>query len=118
STQLNVPAPRVNEDAMALLAGYNWPGNIRELQNVVERAVLLSDGQTIGPAQLPREVVGDGVEPSAGQGEVSLWGYEKALIIKALKDNGWTQTRAARSLGISRDNLRYRIKKFEIERPA
>ncbi len=116
--QLNVPVPSVSDEAMAMLTSYNWPGNIRELQNIVERAVLLSDGQTVAAAQLPREITGDAVEKPVEKTESSLWGYEKALILKALKDNGWNQTRAARSLGISRDNLRYRIKKFEIERPG
>ena len=44
-------------------------------------------------------------------------GAEKALIVKALKETGWNQAKAARALGISRDNLRYRIRKFQIERP-
>jgi DNA-binding NtrC family response regulator len=102
---------------MALLTGYAWPGNIRELQNVVERAVLLSDGQTVGAAQLPREVVGEGVTaPDPGKSESTLHGYEKAMVVRALKENGWNQTRAAKTLGISRDNLRYRMKKYEIGR--
>jgi transcriptional regulator with GAF, ATPase, and Fis domain len=66
---------------------------------------------------LPKEIAGDSAEPVAEKTESSLWGYEKALIVKALKDAGWNQTRAAKTLGISRDNLRYRIKKFEIARP-
>jgi len=114
---LNLAAPTISNEAMALLTGYNWPGNIRELQNIVERAVLLSDGETITPAQLPKEIAGETAEQPAEKTDSSLWGYEKALIVKALKDNGWNQTRAAKSLGISRDNLRYRIKKFEIGKP-
>jgi Nif-specific regulatory protein len=118
SVQLNVPVPQVTEEALAMLASYNWPGNIRELQNVVERAVLLSDGLTIGAAQMPREVAGDTSEAQPpGKADAGLWGYEKALIIKALKEAGWNQTKAAKALGISRDNLRYRLKKYEIERP-
>ncbi len=117
SAQLNMPVPRLSDEAMALMTSYHWPGNIRELQNIVERAVLLSDGGTVGAVQLPKEVAGDSAEPVTEKKESSLWGYEKALIVKALKDAGWNQTRAARTLGISRDNLRYRIKKFEIMRP-
>jgi Nif-specific regulatory protein len=117
--QMNVSAPRPSDEALALLTSYQWPGNIRELQNVVERAVLLSDGRTIEGAQLPREVVGEGIAaPETGGSDSTLQGYEKALVVRALKENGWNQTRAAQALGISRDNLRYRIKKYEIERPA
>ncbi len=116
---LNVPAPRISDEALALLMSYQWPGNIRELQNVVERAVLLSDGKTLEPSQLPREVVGEGLAaPEAASADSTLQGYEKAMVVRALKENGWNQTRAAKALGISRDNLRYRIKKYEIEKPA
>ena len=119
AVQLGVATPGVSAEATALLTCYGWPGNIRELQNVVERAVLLSDGGTIGPAQLPREIAGEAHlgEGESDKPESGLWDYEKALIVKALKDSGWNQTKAAKTLGISRDNLRYRIKKYEIERP-
>jgi len=117
AAELNVPKPTISDQAVALLAGYNWPGNIRELQNVIERAVLLVDGQTIQPAHLPREVTGDSPVSVMPEGSASLWGYEKAMIVKALQENKWNQSKAARALGISRDNLRYRIKKFKIERP-
>jgi len=118
ATELGLSAPEIDGDAMALLAGYDWPGNIRELQNVIERAVLLSDGLRLLPAHLPREVTGGADETSKARSESGLWGYEKALIVKALKENNWNQSKAARALGISRDNLRYRIKKFNIEKPT
>ncbi|MHC4445618.1 MAG: sigma-54 interaction domain-containing protein [Planctomycetota bacterium] len=115
--QLNLPTPQVTEDTMAMLAAYNWPGNIRELQNIIERAVLLSDGKTIIPDQLPKEITGKAEPLPNDSNYSSLWGYEKALIVKALKENGWNQTRAAKALDISRDNLRYRIKKYNIKKP-
>jgi len=117
ATQLNVPAPAVSNEALALLTSYRWPGNIRELQNIMERSVLLCDGPTIDVAQLPREIVGEDAEPLRDKQDSSLWGYEKALINRALKEAGWNQTKAAKALGISRDNLRYRIKKYKIEKP-
>jgi transcriptional regulator with PAS, ATPase and Fis domain len=116
--QLNAPAPAISNDALALLTSYRWPGNIRELQNIMERAVLLCDGPTIDVAQLPREIVGEDTEPLRDKQDSSLWGYEKALINRALKEAGWNQTKAAKALGISRDNLRYRIKKYNIEKPS
>ncbi len=115
ATDLGCKRPTVGDEAMAHLAGYNWPGNIRELQNIIERAVLLADGGIMTTAHLPREVAGDEA-PKDAKAESSLSGYEKALIIKALRENGWNQSKAARALGISRDNLRYRVKKYDIEK--
>ena len=114
---LNVRVPVVSNDALAMLTSYRWPGNIRELQNITERAVLLCDRPTIETAHLPREIVGEEPELPRDKGDSSLWGYEKALIQRALREAGWNQTKAAKALGISRDNLRYRVKKYEIEKP-
>ncbi len=115
ATELGCPRPSVSDEAMALLAGYKWPGNIRELQNIIERAVLLADGGAMSAVHLPREIAGEDA-PKDAKSESSLWGYEKALILKALRENNWNQSKAARALGISRDNLRYRVKKYEIEK--
>ncbi len=118
ATELRVTKPEVDDDAMALLIAHNWPGNVRELQNVVERAVLMSDSGTIRPCHLPSEIAGKQADTPAASGDSSLWGYEKAMIIKALESNRWNQTKAAKELGISRDNLRYRLKKYAITKPA
>ncbi|MBN1343992.1 MAG: sigma 54-interacting transcriptional regulator [Phycisphaerae bacterium] len=117
SVELNMPKPTVSDAAMASMASYRWPGNIRELQNVIERAVLMADGKPLDRTHLPRELVGESVEAVVAEGDSSLWGYEKAMIVKVLQENNWNQSKAARALGISRDNLRYRIKKFKIQRP-
>ncbi len=117
ATDLGLSTPEVSDEATAQLTGYDWPGNIRELQNVVERAVLLSDGLRILPAHLPREITGGDDEAVRARSESGLWGYEKALIVKALNEHNWNQSKAARALGISRDNLRYRIKKYNIDKP-
>ena len=120
SVSLGVPQPKVSPEAMALLVMYAWPGNIRELQNVVERAVLLAEGEILPGAPAPRDRP---AQPSVGaallpaETPATLWGYEKALIVKALSQNSWNQSKAARTLGISRDNLRYRLKKYEIRKP-
>ena len=118
SAELNVPCPTITDDTTAVLVSYRWPGNIRELQNVIERAVLLSDGDKINPSHLPREIAGDSADTLSTQGDSSLWGYERALILKALNDANWNQSQAARQLGISRDNLRYRVKKYKLEKPS
>jgi transcriptional regulator with GAF, ATPase, and Fis domain len=116
--ELRCPKPTISDEAIALLASYDWPGNIRELQNITERAVLLAEGECLTAAHLPREIVGGQALEKIDKEESSLRGYEKALIIKALRENAWNQSKAARSLGISRDNLRYRVKKYAIEKGA
>jgi len=118
STDLARPAPGAGQEAIAVLVGHSWPGNIRELRNVIERAVLLCDGEAILPAHLPREIVGPGAEAPAPQGDSSLWGYERAMILNALAANNWNQSATARALGITRDNLRYRIKKYNLQKPG
>ncbi len=108
--------PTISAVASAMLARYAWPGNIRELQNIMERAVLMCNGQSIEVSDLPVEVVGGGSIPGDGENTGTLWGFERAIIVKALAENGWNQSKAARTLGISRDNLRYRVKKYGIAR--
>ncbi|MCB9850104.1 MAG: sigma 54-interacting transcriptional regulator [Phycisphaerales bacterium] len=114
---LGVQTPTISSEANATLSGHSWPGNIRELQNVVERMVLMCDGGEILPMHLPREIVGSTQEEFETGMPTGLRGYERAMIVQALRDNGWNQTRAAKSLGISRDNLRYRVKKYDISKP-
>ncbi|MDD4888464.1 MAG: sigma-54-dependent Fis family transcriptional regulator, partial [Phycisphaerae bacterium] len=122
---LNVQLPTTTAEALAMLTAYDWPGNIRELQNVIERATLLCAGQPVTPNHLPRELTGDTapVEPAPGNrsdshvagAPATLWDYERALIEQAIDRAKGNQTQAARDLGISRDNLRYRIQKYRIQ---
>jgi transcriptional regulator with GAF, ATPase, and Fis domain len=115
SAELGVACRNVTPEAIRFLTAYNWPGNIRELANVIERAVLLSDGTVILPEHLPPEIVSATEEvttPATG----GLWASERAMILKALQEHNWNQSKAARALGISRDNLRYRVKKYDIKR--
>ncbi len=114
--KMGLPAARLTTDASAVLLSYDWPGNVRELQNVMERAVILSHGEPIDVNDLPVEIAGDLSDSEAPQTEGTLWDFERSMIVKALKDADWNQSQAARSLGISRDNLRYRVKKYEIVR--
>ncbi|OGP49813.1 MAG: hypothetical protein A2Y79_02370 [Deltaproteobacteria bacterium RBG_13_43_22] len=95
--------------AQALLLGYPWPGNIRELQNVVERAVILSRGLIEAPhlnLHPPEE--------SAGIEKGLLQSSERALVQKVLEETGGNRKAAARVLGISLRTLQYRIKEYEL----
>jgi len=112
SADLGVPPRSLSAAMHDVLSGYRWPGNIRELANVIERAVLLCDGPELEPQNLPVEIrQGDSAPPAH-----TLRGAERDLILRALSDSQWNQTQAAKLLGISRDNLRYRLKKYEIRR--
>ena len=106
-------------DAIARLQTYGWPGNIRELRNAVERAMLLGEGKILTATDFPmtaggRERLTEGVElPANG---IDLDQLERSLVIQALERSGWNQTRAAALLGLNRDQIRYRIEKFKLER--
>ena len=106
---------------MHRLQGYAWPGNIRELRNAVERAMLLADGDTLGVDDFPLGSggtvrLGTGVElPAAG---VKLEDLERSLVVQALERTGWNQTKAAVLLGLNRDQIWYRIEKFQLARTS
>lgn len=122
--QFSQDPPEVSHEAMEALGRHSFPGNIRELQNILERACLLccsmderpGQRRVIRPEHLPRELISAPERPVAG-GSALAQG-ERVMIVEALEDNGWNQSAAARALGISRDNIRYRIRKYGIERPG
>ena len=105
--------------AMKLLQSYGWPGNIRELRNAVERAMLLASGDWLEPADFPLAAPiaasSDAGFQLPGQG-VNLESLEQSLVIQALERCGGNQTRAATLLGMNRDQIRYRIEKYGLAR--
>jgi len=110
----------VTPEAMALLEAYRWPGNIRELRNAVERAMLLAEGEWLTPDLLPVAASpGTATEtmelPADG---IKLETLERELVAQALRRTGGNQTRAAALLGLNRDQIRYRIEKFGLDKPA
>ncbi|MEE8156257.1 MAG: sigma-54-dependent Fis family transcriptional regulator [Phycisphaerales bacterium] len=118
---LGITAPNINDEAMACLHRYRWPGNIRELRNVIERALLLADGQ-IQPEHLPPEIAQATSEAEVSgeeqAGASALAEQERKLVLEALQQNNWNQSAAARQLGITRDILRYRVKRYGLVRPG
>jgi two-component system response regulator AtoC len=105
--------------AAQLLQKHNWPGNIRELRNVIERAMLLETTNKIGLSNLilqPEQLTGDISDPtSVGLKDFSLERAEKELIAKALTEAGWQKTRAAALLGITRATLYAKVKQYNIQ---
>jgi two-component system NtrC family response regulator len=100
-------------------SAYRWPGNIRELQNTVERIVVLTRGNKIGLADLPAFLQVEPVTlevfsldlPAKG---ISLCGLEKEVLLRALQKCNWNQSEAARYLGLSRKTLIYRMHKYDL----
>jgi DNA-binding NtrC family response regulator len=117
-TELHLP-----ESLLPGFSNYDWPGNIRELENVIERLVVLAVGDKISADDLPEFLIRGSSLPDlirldlSPQG-ISLEAIEKDLIIKALKKFNWNQTQAARYLDISRRTLNYRMEKHGIRKDA
>jgi two-component system, NtrC family, response regulator AtoC len=106
--------PTLSEGAEEALAQHSWPGNIRQLRNAIERAVVLCEGRLIEEAHLPERVVAesDPAPPQQGPLEQKLTGLEQKTIEAMLHECGGNQSEAARRLGISRRSLIYRMKKL------
>jgi DNA-binding NtrC family response regulator len=128
SRELKVPMRRISSAAMAKLRRYDFPGNIRELRNLIERALILSTAPELGPNDFffsrsddrtPAD--GDGVQswidslPPAVSLRAFLEEIEKGLILRALKSSQGIQAEAARQLELSRSDLAYKLGKYEIK---
>ncbi len=108
-----------SREAWDLLLRYDYPGNIRELQNIVQRAVLLSRRETITTDELPpsvrQEISEAGLPPDVSTLPQQVERLEKELILEALRRSTGNQSQAAKQLGIPERNLRYRLKKWKIK---
>ena len=108
----------IASSAMDALAAYSWPGNIRELQNLIERAVIRSRGERL---DVPVSEIDEGIGAAAIGAHGTLQDAERAHILATLKDTGWVLAGprgAAQRLGMNRSTLQFRMKKLGIERPA
>jgi two-component system response regulator AtoC len=131
--KLGVSSPAgISPEAVGRMQAYRWPGNVREMENVMERAMVLSRGQRIGISHLPQDIAADngvGVQgslhqpaalpedsqPQAGFAlEPAVEKLERQLIAKALEQSGGNKSKAARLLEISERTLWYKLKKYAI----
>jgi two-component system response regulator AtoC len=104
--------PGITHEALRLLEDYAWPGNVRELENVIERAVVLCRGDTIGTSLLDlRERPTDGAERGGLRLDEALDRLEREMILRALEETKQVKARAARLLGVSERSLWYKLKK-------
>jgi len=115
---------KISNEAMATLVNFKWKGNVRELENVMERACTLCDGDTILPAHLPveftrgtrrTEPVPDDIPDIGMRLENILDDLEKEYLLKALRKSSGSKTEAARLLGLSFPSFRHRLKKYGVD---
>jgi transcriptional regulator with PAS, ATPase and Fis domain len=136
NARFNKNFSRIDDAARRILMDYPWPGNIRELRNIVERVVLMEQGPELSAGQLrpllsgsweqipetfPRRLARWLEEPIPEEGfdlEGVLKAVERSFIAKAYRQAGENQSRAAEMLGLGRDKLRYRMKQLDAEAPV
>jgi DNA-binding NtrC family response regulator len=110
---------KIAPDALEALVAYSWPGNVRELESVVERTLLLADGDLVRLDDLPQAVrmrtptLAGGLPIDIPDAGLDLDELEQSLILRALDKSGGNVTRAARLLGLSRRTLQYRLEKMQ-----
>jgi DNA-binding NtrC family response regulator len=109
--------------ARNLIMGYSWPGNVRQLESAIERAILLCEGNEIEVEDLPVEIRQEGTSTAAFNFKlppegISFEEVERSLISQAMEQTNWNITRAAKLLGLSFRTLQYRLEKFGIKKPT
>jgi len=114
---------KVSDEAMKILVNYSWPGNVRELRNLIERLVVLNEGEAIFPEDLPEKLRTEGGQQTRPKVLVDSEGisfntavseFEKALIISALEKTNWVKNKAAKLLKIKRTTLVEKIKRYNL----
>ena len=128
SNRQNRKSVRLSREVMDFLVRYPWPGNVREMQNLMERLVIMADRSQVQLTDLPPFVVAEpeeagprhtlpGLPVSGGSKRPSLEAMERGEIEAALKRHGWVQARAARELGLTARQMGYKIRKYGLSRP-
>lgn len=115
NTQLNKGIICISNEVMDIFRKYSWPGNLRQLRNVITRAVLLSQGTFITKDVLPPDIMNDNLNSDYKKHSFSTKENEKSLIISALEEASNNKTKAAQLLNITRKTLYNKLKEYEIE---
>jgi DNA-binding NtrC family response regulator len=118
-------AQAVSDAALEVLSHHSWPGNIRELQNSIERALTICDEEEIQPAHLPPALFRrPSAQPATAEGGrrknliEALEEFERTMIVAALKKHDWNKSRAALALGVTRRILSYKMQNLGLEKPS
>ncbi|MEN8225212.1 MAG: sigma-54 dependent transcriptional regulator, partial [Bacteroidota bacterium] len=114
SKKYKMPAKRVNASTLSRLEKHNWPGNIRELQHAVERAVIMSESNILQPSDFFLTPVEENTSESINTNNMNLEETEKMLIRKVIDKHGGNISKAAKELGLTRASLYRRIEKYDI----
>ncbi len=122
--ELGKPIKDFSEEALSALQAYSWPGNVRELENIIERAVVLCEGHSIEVSHFSLSLTDSDALPStpsthelisrSGSLQAAVDAVEGTLVRRAMEEAGYVQTKAARSLGLRRTTLQYKLKKYNI----
>jgi transcriptional regulator with PAS, ATPase and Fis domain len=108
----------ITDEALACLMSYDYPGNIRELENIIERAFILCKSKMIMPSHLPEPVCGSlGLDRPESMGATNLKDMEAIFLTNALRKNNWNRLNTARELGIHKSTLFRKIKSLGLEIP-
>jgi len=105
----------ISKTAMTLLTKYDWPGNVREMENLIERLVIMADGDEIDSNLLPAFLSKQGAEQDAEQPLSRIEELERKEILAALERNKWNRTRTAKELGVTLRQISYRVRKFGLD---
>ena len=113
AVQMNKPVKGLTSEAMDAVVGHTWPGNIRELENAIERAMVVGSAPYLSPEDLPFNLTENGHRVREG----TLDDIERAYIIEVLEKNSWNISRSAHELAIDRVTLYHKIEKYGFKRP-
>jgi DNA-binding NtrC family response regulator len=116
-----LPVKGVSPDAMRLLLAYSWPGNVRELENTIERAVILTESDTVTPETLPGKIHASETSSfrlSASDPPMTLEELEREHLLQVLENTGWQKKRASEILGIDPSTIYRKLQRYGIEPPT
>ncbi len=109
---------KISQSAVEALSSYEWPGNIRELENMIERLVAITDGDSIHLEDIPIDYRFNSFNgrPQNGVFEKATEAFHQSLILRALEREGWNQIATAKTLGLPLSTLKYKMKRLNLRK--